>query len=174
MTEQNISPPDSNVEEWRPVPTLPQIEASSFGRLRYIGPPRRRMQPGHIIPQQNIKLGYKQASIPLVGEGPARSKAYAVHRLVALAFHGLPPLSNQRIVVGHLDDDPGNNMPSNLKWMTQRENCNAPGCKEKQRRNNSGPNNPNFGRRHSPETRARMSRAHKGNTYRKHGRRKAA
>lgn len=174
MKEHNTENPGSAAEEWRPVPTIPQIEASSLGRLRYIGPPRRRMHPGHIIPQQTDALGYKRASIPLLGDGPARSKSSSVHRLVALAFHGLPPQSDERIVVGHLDDAPSNNIPSNLRWMTQRENCNAPGCKEKQRRNNRGPNNPSFGRRHSPETRARMSSAHMANTYRKHGRRKAA
>jgi len=128
------------------------------------------MQPGHIIPQQINARGYKQARVPLAGAGPARSINCRVHRLIALAFHGLPPQSNERIVVGHLDDDPGNNLPSNLKWITQRENCNAPGCKEKQRRNNRGPNNPRFGQRLSLETRARISRAMKG----KHGRRKVA
>ncbi|MFN3317575.1 MAG: NUMOD3 domain-containing DNA-binding protein [Allorhizobium sp.] len=164
MTEMN---PGQSVEDWRPVPTMPHIEASTLGRLRYIGPPRRRMQPGHIIPQQTDALGYKGAAIPLVGDGPARSQRHAVHRLVALAFHGLPPLSNQRIVVGHLDDDPGNNRPENLKWMTQRENCNAPGCKAKHLRNNSGSRHPFFGRKHSPETRAKMSAALMGNDHRK-------
>ncbi|PYB77671.1 HNH endonuclease [Rhizobium wuzhouense] len=164
MTEMN---PGLEVEEWRPVPTMPHIEASSHGRIRYIGPKRSRMQPGHIIPQQADKLGYRYANIPLVGDGPALSKRHAVHRLVALAFHGLPPLSNQRIVVGHLDDDPGNNRPANLKWMTQRENCNAPGCMAKHLRNNRGANNPFYGRQHSPETRAKMSAAALGNDYSK-------
>ncbi len=167
MTELNHSSPGQEVEEWRPVPTMPHIEASTLGRLRYIGPPRRRMQPGHIIPQQTNSLNYQYANVPLVSDGPARSRTLAVHRLVALAFHGLPPLSNQRIVVGHLDDNPSNNRPANLKWITQRENSNALGCKAKQRRNNSGANNPFFGRRHSLETRAKMSVAKIGNDHRR-------
>ncbi len=151
------------------MPTLPHIEASSLGRIRYVGPPRRRMQQGHVIPQQRSPLGYLGINIPILGDGPARSKRYKVHRLVALAFHGLPQLSNERIVVGHLDDDPGNNRPENLKWMTQRENCNAPGCKAKQLRNNGGPNSPRFGKKHSAETRAKMSAAAMGNDYRRRG-----
>jgi hypothetical protein len=32
----------------------------------------------------------------------------------------------ERAVVMHMDDDPGNNRPENLKWGTQKENLNAP------------------------------------------------
>jgi hypothetical protein len=127
------------------------------------------MQPGHVIPQQRNPIGYLGINIPVLGDGPARSKRYKVHRLVALAFHGLPPLSNERIVVGHLDDDPGNNRPENLQWMTQRENCNAPGCIAKHLRNNKGANSPRYGKKHSAETRAKMSAAAMGNDYRRRG-----
>lgn len=156
------------------MPTLEHIEASSLGRLRYVGPPRRRMQHGHIIPQQKNPLGYMGTNIPILADGPARSERRKVHRLVAMAFHGLSPLSNERIVVGHLDDAPGNNRPENLKWMTQRENCNAPGCKAKQLRNNKGPNSPRFGKKHSAETRAKMSAAAMGNDYRRRGAKQAS
>jgi hypothetical protein len=51
-------------------------------------------------------------------------KTFKVARLVCEAFHGPPPV--ERAVVMHLDDDPGNNRPENLKWGTQKENLNAP------------------------------------------------
>ncbi|MFN3832110.1 MAG: HNH endonuclease [Allorhizobium sp.] len=113
-----------------------------------------------MFPQHCGINGYKQSGVLVThGDGRMVYKTMRVHRLIALAFHGLPPLSNQQIVVGHLDDDPGNNRPDNLRWMTQSENCNAPGWLEKQRAREArrGENHPFYGRQHSPETRAKMS-----------------
>jgi hypothetical protein len=52
-------------------------------------------------------------------------KTYRVARLICEAFHGPAPFSEA--VVMHLDEDPTNNVPSNLRWGTQKENLNAPG-----------------------------------------------
>ena len=46
-------------------------------------------------------------------------KSVAVHRLVALAFHGEPEPGQ---LVRHLDGDQTNNVPSNLAWGTMAEN----------------------------------------------------
>lgn len=46
----------------------------------------------------------------------------ALHRLVAHAFHGPPPGDPNSYVVHHIDGNPRNNHPNNLKWMTQAEN----------------------------------------------------
>lgn len=43
-----------------------------------------------------------------------------VHRLVCMAFHGMPEKPSMQ--VRHLDGDPANNRPSNLRWGTQQEN----------------------------------------------------
>jgi hypothetical protein len=51
-------------------------------------------------------------------------KTFKIARLVCEAFHGPAPF--ERAVVMHLDDNPGNNRPENLKWGTQKENLNAP------------------------------------------------
>jgi hypothetical protein len=57
-----------------------------------------------------------------------RGKTYKIARLVAEAFHGLPPFNDA--VVMHLDENAANNRPSNLKWGTQKENLNAEGFLE--------------------------------------------
>lgn len=44
-----------------------------------------------------------------------------VHKLVCMAFHGLPPKPS--LQVRHLDGNNFNNAPENLKWGTQLENC---------------------------------------------------
>jgi hypothetical protein len=43
-----------------------------------------------------------------------------VHRIVATAFHGIPP--TQEHVVDHIDTNKRNNRPENLRWVTRLEN----------------------------------------------------
>jgi len=43
-----------------------------------------------------------------------------VHRLVCMAFHGMPPTARHQ--TRHLDGNPENNQPNNLTWGTQYEN----------------------------------------------------
>lgn len=43
-----------------------------------------------------------------------------VHRLVCMAFHGMPLIKSMQ--VRHLDGNPHNNRPENLRWGTQYEN----------------------------------------------------
>ena len=44
-----------------------------------------------------------------------------IHRLIALAFHGIP--SNDKTDVHHIDGNPRNNSPENLMWCTHQYNC---------------------------------------------------
>jgi len=154
MTELNS--PGPVVEEWRPVPTFPHIEASSLGRIRYVGPERRKMKTGHVFPQHNDKGGYLTVGVPLLDSSPLRRKTMRVHRLVALAFHGLPPEWAE--LVEHRDDCKTNNTADNLFWSTNRANLNRPGFIAKQRARR-GEKNSFYGRKHSPEARARISAA---------------
>jgi len=43
-----------------------------------------------------------------------------VHRLVCIAFHGMP--KDKNLQVAHLDGNAHNNTPENLTWATAREN----------------------------------------------------
>lgn len=44
-----------------------------------------------------------------------------VHRIVAIAFHGEPPMSGY--IVEHIDTNRQNNRPSNLHWISKLENA---------------------------------------------------
>lgn len=64
---------------------------------------------------QTILAGYARVKLAVDG---AR-KHYLVHRLVARAFHGLPP--DESYTVDHIDREKKNNAASNLRWSTPAE-----------------------------------------------------
>jgi len=49
-----------------------------------------------------------------------RGKHYRVHVLVCRAYHGLPP--EGKSCVDHIDRCRANNSPSNLRWVSAKEN----------------------------------------------------
>ena len=96
--------------EWKPVLGWEGMyEISDTGGVWSI----RRGRP--LKPFTN-KLGYQLVDLKDGG----RREMTRVHRLVCTAFHGEQP--PDRPLVMHLDNDPGNNQASNLKWGTQLEN----------------------------------------------------
>jgi hypothetical protein len=110
------------VEKWRQIPGFNgRYEASSLGRIRSTGAPHpQRAKSGRIamihrrarvLSLGSKALGYK--CVELAG------KSYAVSRLVCLAFHGTCPEGYQ---CAHLNGDPSDNRPTNLKWTTISEN----------------------------------------------------
>lgn len=63
--------------------------------------------------------GYRQLSIRMAGRRTA--KRVAAHKMVALAFHGVPPLRDPEVC--HADGNPMNNAPENLRWGTASDNA---------------------------------------------------
>ncbi len=101
-------------EEWKPVPTFPQYEISSLGRIR------KKQKDGkwkYLKPSPN-KLGYY--CIFLYDKG--RKKSFYLHRLVAEAF--LPPSPNGWHEVNHRTEQKNFNEIFNLEYTTRKLNCN--------------------------------------------------
>jgi hypothetical protein len=94
--------------EWRPIPSNPKYLASSDGEIRH----RDSDKPRRL---QRRSKGYAT-----VGFWQNRKlRVRLVHVLVAEAFHGPMPEGEE---TRHLDGDPGNNRPGNLKYGTKKEN----------------------------------------------------
>lgn len=110
-------------ETWRAVPSIPQILASSEGRVM-VAPYEAAMPHGGVRQyggQPHFGIWNKlDGRFQMLYKG----KIHKVHRLVCEAFHGPAP-SNGHICM-HVDENAANNAPDNLKWGTQKENLNAP------------------------------------------------
>lgn len=92
-------------ERWRQIPSLPDYEASTLGRIRRIG--------GDFVHQ-----GYRGTTTLYPGAN-VQSRYFYTHRLVAEAFYGV---SARGIEVDHIDGNPFNNRVGNLDYVTRREN----------------------------------------------------
>lgn len=109
-------------ESWAPIPSQPDLLASSLGRIMV--DPRIAQMPngGERVYGGAPTFGQwdgKRFIYPRRGH-----KTLKVHRLVCEAFNGQ---RTEGQVCMHLDEDSRNNKPENLAWGTQKENLNAPG-----------------------------------------------
>lgn len=131
-------------EEWKPVPSLKGVLASSLGRVKF--PDRTAKMPHGGMRSYNPKPthGYvtrasKTARHSYRGVYNKFFGNVKVHKAVCEAFHGPKPFA--KAVVIHLDEDAHNNRPENLKWGTQKENLNMPKIKA-YHRSRTGKNSP--------------------------------
>lgn len=84
-----------------------------------------------------------------------------VHRLVAEAFVENPNPKEYKYVL-HLDDDTTNNIYTNLKWGTQKENCNTErhiNLLSKSMSKRTGTLNNFYGYKHTQETKDKIKKA---------------
>ena len=108
-------------EQWKKVPSVPFLEASSLGRIRVIphfkSMPRggTRRYGGH----ESFGFWDGKRFIFVI-----RGKTYKVARLICEAFNGSQPEGKN--ICLHIDEDARNNKPQNLQWGTQKENLNGP------------------------------------------------
>ena len=110
-------------EIYRPITGYRNYEVSNLGNVRNTDTDR-------ILKNCKNKLGYYY--VGLYSDGKAITKA--VHQLVAKEF-----LRNPKgyVIVDHIDNDKSNNTKNNLRYCTQRQNCqnqrlacnNTTGCK---------------------------------------------
>lgn len=102
-------------EVWKNVPFDARYKVSNKGNIKsFVYGYERLLQPvlGH--------TGYYYVRI--------KSKAYMVHRLVALTFI---PTKDSSLHIDHIDGNKLNNRVENLRWCTQKENNNNPITKER-------------------------------------------
>lgn len=98
-------------EEWRIVPSYPQVEASNLGRIR--------SSKNKIIKSIYVdKQGYCRIGIWIKD----KTIVVRIHQLIAEAFHGFK--SNKSIFVNHLDGNKSNNNIENLEICTPKRNSN--------------------------------------------------
>ena len=99
-------------EEWRAIAGFDRYEVSSLGgvRRKLKGEDRYRVLHPH-----PTRKGYLVVQLYRLG----RKKKAKVHRLVAIAFIGIPFPGQQ---TNHIDCDKKNNRVSNLQWCTSKQN----------------------------------------------------
>jgi hypothetical protein len=103
--------------EWRPVPGFSKYECSSEGEIRRKFCRFCGAGPGKLLKQVVQKSRYMYVGIP---DDDGVPRTVTVHRLICAAFHGPPPTPSHQ--TAHSDGDRGNNIASNLRWATIREN----------------------------------------------------
>ncbi|MGO7181165.1 HNH endonuclease [Rhizobium brockwellii] len=100
-------------EVWRSVPGYGALEASSHGRLR-------NGATGHVLKLRLNNQGYLQTGFTVDG----RWRTANAHRMVCLAFNGLPPHADWH--AAHKDSDRTNNRADNMEWQSPQENWSDP------------------------------------------------
>lgn len=112
----------------REIPGYPGYWATNEGtiisqRTGTVLRPRAHYRTGHL----RVRVYGNQLSARLVthsGTGRPVACRFAdvfVHKLVCLAWHGPPPSEDAMVL--HYDDNPENNVPSNLRWGTRKQNA---------------------------------------------------
>lgn len=107
---------------WRTVPGWDRYEVSDCGLVRsrdmVVGARAgaKATRKGRILTPAKASNGYW---VVTVTDGVDRRQE-AVHRLVAMAFHGPAPYKNAQVL--HGDGDKNNNSVDNIRWGTAADN----------------------------------------------------
>lgn len=106
---------------WKPYPEFPFIKANQFGQVMTVdrvvtrSDGRKQFVKGHILKQENNGHGYMQVKFSVNN----KTVHLYVQRLVATCF---VPNPDNLPEVNHIDNNPANNVASNLEWCTHEYN----------------------------------------------------
>ena len=118
------------------MPSVPGLMASSWGRINRVVPatgkhPGRPPKPTYGGRYRVNKSGYIALWVSYTGIG-----RFKVSRLVCEAFHGPAPnrpASDGKSMAMHMDDNPQNNRPENLRWGSCKDNLSQEGSRARVR-----------------------------------------
>ena len=110
-------PVDLTNEVWVIVSGFPAYEVSDHGGVRR-RQAKGRWAAGHMLRPGAARTGHLYV---MLTDPEGRTRKRYVHRLVALAFLGLPPQDGALVL--HHDDRPQNNHVDNLYWGDARQNA---------------------------------------------------
>jgi len=91
-------------------------DGNIYSRTRYKGFGKKEYVDWYPLRGHKTKKGYMTVSLCHNNKKVTRH----IHRLICSAFHGEP--NPKTLQVRHLDGNPQNNKPGNLRWGTQKEN----------------------------------------------------
>lgn len=106
-------------EIWKDIPQYEKLyQVSNFGRVRSL------MFINNICNKERDKphimsLGQRSGYSVIILRKSGKRKSFQVHRLVALCFI---PTNDINLFIDHIDCNRKNNIVSNLRWCTQKEN----------------------------------------------------
>lgn len=75
---------------------------------------------GHVMATFPDKDMYRSVNLQIGPKGARQKKSFAVHRLVCMAYHGMPPTLTSS--VNHINTVRHDNRPENLEWMELADN----------------------------------------------------
>lgn len=104
-------------EIWKTIEEYPDYMISSMGRVKAINWHRGNKEK-EIKPYTTYK-GYLRLRLCKNG----KAKQFQIHRLVAQAFI---PNPENKPYIDHINTDRTDNRVENLRWVTNKENCNNP------------------------------------------------
>ena len=142
-------------ELWKPVVGYEGLyDVSAFGKVKSL-----KFGKEKELKQTNNTDGYLYVSLYKDGV----RKLFKVHRLVAEAFI---PNPDNKPCIDHINTIRDDNRAENLRWCTQKENCNNELTRKNQSNGHkglfSGENNPMYGKHHSEEHRRKISEGGRG------------